>query len=151
MGIKTTNVITACAGTVIAALAVVGVTAAAQEYVLGRERDVAIEIYELSSNFSALKSEFDDFQQGQAYILKNMLTKAHIDNILQEFLAKISSTSQPTAAYTPVPQSYNFAAQGILTQPYTFPNSEATPKGFVPVPPGYVPIPQQWYNPIQPD
>jgi len=52
-------VITACAGTVLAAATIVSLTAVAQEYVLGRERDAAIELHALSLKVSAL-------EQGQA-------------------------------------------------------------------------------------
>ena len=56
---KTPGVIVACTGTVLAAAAIIGLTATAQEYVLGRERDVAIEIHDLKSDFSRVKADLD--------------------------------------------------------------------------------------------
>ena len=73
MSTQIPTVIAACAGTILATAAIVTLTAAAQEYVLGRERDTAIELHALAGKVAslengqaALNSRIAALERGQA-------------------------------------------------------------------------------------
>jgi len=113
MGTGIPTVIAACAGTVIAATPVAGLTAAAQEYVLGRERDVAIELNGLSSRVSNLEKNQAEFslklisleqgqnalERGQNEIRMNMLTREDLEDLnaaIARILLAVKEESEKT-------------------------------------------------------
>ena len=110
MSTKTPAVIAACASTVLAVSAIIGLTAAAQEYVLGKERDVAIELHALSANVSALERGQNDLavivaafeqgqndlavkvvalEEGQNEIRENMLTQKDLEEAIAQLIEAI--------------------------------------------------------------
>ncbi|MCY4260798.1 MAG: hypothetical protein OXC91_11110 [Rhodobacteraceae bacterium] len=98
MSTKTPAVIAACASTVLAVSAIIGLTAAAQEYVLGKERDVAIELHALSANVSALERGQNDlavivaaFEQGQNDLVRKVTALEEGQN---EFAITIAAFEQ---------------------------------------------------------
>ncbi len=87
MSSKTPATIAAIATTVIALTAVVGLTAAAQNYVFEKEYDFSTQIQGLSSSVAALQEsqrtlsdKVNDLEDGQAEIQENMLTEEDLVN-----------------------------------------------------------------------
>ncbi|MCY4349679.1 MAG: hypothetical protein OXC25_07520 [Thiotrichales bacterium] len=89
MGTNTPAIIAVCASTVLAVAVIFGLTAAAQECVLGRERDVAIEIHALSEKVSGLEKEQAEFARALNEIRMNMVTQNDLDAVVTELLLGI--------------------------------------------------------------
>jgi len=87
--------IAACATTVLAVAAIVTLTAAAQEYVLGRERDAAIQFHELATKVNALDvalnaristldMRISALEAGQREIRNEMVTRRDFDEAISK-------------------------------------------------------------------
>jgi len=88
--------ITATATTIIAIVGIIGLTAASQEYVLNKERDVAIQLNNLSGKASRLEENQAEFslkilalEKGQDEIRINMVTRDDLDAALDATLNAI--------------------------------------------------------------